>query len=154
MGRPKKKVTKKVSARRAIAEAPKKRGRPRKEVEAPKKRGRPKKVETTEVKRRGRPKKEVEVVKTRSSLARGGRALTKQDLVREATGPARNVAVSDAELRKAQEVIDSLDASSKTQIKKAFNQVERKDWNKHTHISVNGSLKIVLTEAVAQVLEI
>lgn len=144
MGRPKKKVAKAASRRTTVKEAPKKRGRPRKEAEAPKKRGRPKKVETTEVKRRGRPKKELETAKPKS----------KQDLVTEATGKARSIAVSEADLNKAKDAMNRLDSSSRSQMKRVMQQVERKEWNKNTHLSINGKLEILLTEAVAQALDI
>lgn len=57
--------------------------------------------------------------------------------------------ITDEQISQAKSILSELPRNSIEHMKAAFNSVDRKDWNKLTHIVINGTTKSVMTEAVA-----
>jgi len=139
-----------------VTVAPKKRGRPAKVEVAPKKRGRPAKV--VEAPKRKYTKKSTTIDASRLRKTQTGEIIlgpkSKQNLVAETLAPAKNVAVTADELAAAKSMLNNMRSQDIEVVKRTFNATDRSEWDKWTHINVNGSNKKALTEAVAQALGI
>lgn len=141
-----------------VTVAPKKRGRPAKVEVAPKKRGRPAKVVEAPKRKYTKRAKSTTIDASRLRRTQTGEIIlgpkSKQNLVEETLAPAKSVAVTADELAVAKSMLNGMRSQDIEVVKRTFNATDRSEWNKWTHINVNGSNKKALTEAVAQALDI